>query len=86
MRRTDSLCLASWIAREQEVVVLPTPPFPPTKIHLSDSARALQLAICVEPRQECGERLTLVDDVLQSGIESIPLWLSADVSSRHDQL
>jgi hypothetical protein len=26
MSRTDSRCLASWIAREQEVVVLPTPP------------------------------------------------------------
>ncbi len=25
----------SWIAREQDVVVLPTPPLPPTKIHRS---------------------------------------------------
>lgn len=24
---------ANWIAREQDVVVLPTPPLPPTKIH-----------------------------------------------------
>lgn len=38
MRRTDSRCLASWMAREQEVVVLPTPPLPPTKIHLRLSA------------------------------------------------
>ena len=39
MRRTDSRCLASWMAREQEVVVLPTPPLPPTKIHLRLSSR-----------------------------------------------
>lgn len=26
MRRTDSRCLASWMAREQLVVVFPTPP------------------------------------------------------------
>ncbi len=39
MRRTLSRCLANWIASEHEVVVLPTPPLPPTKIHLSDSAR-----------------------------------------------
>lgn len=26
---------ANWIAREQDVVVLPTPPLPPTKIHRS---------------------------------------------------
>ena len=25
------LVFASWVAKEQEVVVLPTPPFPPTK-------------------------------------------------------
>ena len=36
MRRTDSRTLASWTAREHDVVVLPTPPFPPQKIHLSD--------------------------------------------------
>ena len=33
MRRTDLRCLASWMAREHDVVVLPTPPLPPTKIH-----------------------------------------------------
>ena len=32
MRRTDLRTRASWMAREQEVVVLPTPPLPPTKI------------------------------------------------------
>ena len=33
IRRTDRRTLASWMAREQEVVVFPTPPLPPTKIH-----------------------------------------------------
>lgn len=36
MRRTDLRCFASWMAREHEVVVFPTPPFPPTNIHRSD--------------------------------------------------
>ena len=36
MRRTDLRCFASWMAREQDVVVFPTPPLPPTKIHRSD--------------------------------------------------
>jgi len=31
IRRTLSLHFDSWIAREQDVVVLPTPPFPPVK-------------------------------------------------------
>ena len=31
MRRTERRTLASWIAREHEVVVFPTPPLPPTK-------------------------------------------------------
>ena len=33
MSRTDLRTRASWMAREQDVVVLPTPPFPPTNIH-----------------------------------------------------
>jgi hypothetical protein len=37
MRRTDWRTLASWTAREHDVVVLPTPPFPPQKIHFRDS-------------------------------------------------
>src|SRR5690606_29222865 len=36
IRRTDSRALASWMAREQDVVVLPTPPLPPTKIQRRD--------------------------------------------------
>jgi hypothetical protein len=36
MRRTDSRTLASWTAREHDVVVLPTPPLPPQNIHLRD--------------------------------------------------
>ena len=32
MRRTERRTLASCMAREQEVVVFPTPPLPPTKI------------------------------------------------------
>lgn len=32
MSRTERRTLASWMAREHEVVVLPTPPLPPTKI------------------------------------------------------
>jgi hypothetical protein len=32
MRSTERRTLASWMASEQEVVVFPTPPFPPTKI------------------------------------------------------
>ena len=32
MRRTDRRTLASWIAREHDVVVFPTPPLPPTNI------------------------------------------------------
>lgn len=32
MSSTDLRTLASWMAREQDVVVLPTPPLPPTKI------------------------------------------------------
>lgn len=33
MSRTDLRTRASWIAREHDVVVFPTPPLPPTKIH-----------------------------------------------------
>ena len=33
---TLSRCLASWIAREHDVVVLPTPPLPPTNIQRRD--------------------------------------------------
>lgn len=36
IRRTDFRTLASWMAREQEVVVLPTPPLPPTKTQRRD--------------------------------------------------
>lgn len=36
MRRTDSRTRASWAAREHDVVVLPTPPLPPQKIHFRD--------------------------------------------------
>lgn len=39
MRSTDSRTFASCTASEQDVVVFPTPPLPPTKIHLSESAR-----------------------------------------------
>lgn len=33
MISTDFLAAASWTARDDEHVVLPTPPLPPTKIH-----------------------------------------------------
>lgn len=33
---TLCLCFVISTARDEEVVVLPTPPFPPTKIHLRD--------------------------------------------------
>jgi hypothetical protein len=33
---TERRTFASWMASEQDVVVLPTPPFPPTKIQRSD--------------------------------------------------
>ncbi len=36
MSSTERRTLASWMASEHEVVVLPTPPFPPTKIQRSD--------------------------------------------------
>jgi hypothetical protein len=36
MSRTDSRTLASCTASEHEVVVFPTPPLPPQKIHRSD--------------------------------------------------
>lgn len=36
MRRTERRTFASWIAREQDVVVFPTPPLPPTKIQRRD--------------------------------------------------
>jgi len=36
MRRTERRTFASWMAREQDVVVLPTPPLPPTKIQRRD--------------------------------------------------
>lgn len=35
IKSTDLRTRLSWIAREQDVVVLPTPPLPPTKIHRS---------------------------------------------------
>lgn len=36
MSSTERRTLASWMARLHDVVVLPTPPLPPTKIHRSD--------------------------------------------------
>lgn len=36
IRRTESRTFESCTANEQEEVVLPTPPLPPTKIHLRD--------------------------------------------------
>ncbi len=36
MSSTERRTLASWMASEHEVVVLPTPPLPPTKIQRSD--------------------------------------------------
>jgi hypothetical protein len=36
MSRTERRTLASWMAREHDVVVLPTPPLPPTKIQRSE--------------------------------------------------
>ena len=36
MSRTLSLTLASCVASEHDVVVLPTPPLPPQKIHFND--------------------------------------------------
>mmetsp|Transcript_16211 Transcript_16211/g.63222 ORF Transcript_16211/g.63222 Transcript_16211/m.63222 type:complete len:250 (-) Transcript_16211:26-775(-) len=45
IRRTDSLFCARSTASEQEVVVLPTPPFPPTKIHLSVSCSSTSFTV-----------------------------------------
>lgn len=39
MRSTESRTFASCTAKLQLVVVFPTPPLPPTKIHLSVSAK-----------------------------------------------
>jgi len=36
MSRTDLRAFAIWMAREHDVVVLPTPPLPPTKIQRRD--------------------------------------------------
>jgi hypothetical protein len=57
MRRTDSRTLASWTASEHEVVVFPTPPLPPQKIHLSDFYGYLILLWGVIPGRRCSVML-----------------------------
>lgn len=63
--RTLSRTEASWIDKLQEVVVLPTPPLPPTNIHLR--------VVCLRTFWRVGSRLSestkaAVDDIFLIGL------------------
>lgn len=57
----------SWIAREQDVVVLPTPPLPPTKIHRS--------VFCARMEDRLGSRASSAEMVAVVAMMFLSLFL-----------
>lgn len=70
MSRTERRTLASWIAREQEVVVFPTPPLPPTNIHLSDFWSRMDWRV----GSSSSSAFTTAADILEGGLRGLRVY------------